>query len=227
MRIALIAAQGQLTSAPGHDVQSAQPMSLARALAGHGHRVTLYTRREPPTARGPPSWDAEYQWSTSPSARPGRCRPKRRRSTCRTSRATCRTAGGCRQPDVVHAFSWTSGLAAIGAVRSTELPVLQTFESLGSAERRQLESPTSRPAGSSSRPPSAVLLLACWPARLTRLTNCPAGGTQVRDPRSSRRDRHRSVQPGGRQGRARQQARGWSRCPWPARRGAWRPSFVR
>jgi len=43
-----------------------------------------------------------------------------------------------RQPDVVHAFSWTAGLAALGATRDLDLPVVQTFESLGSAERRHL-----------------------------------------------------------------------------------------
>ena len=42
-----------------------------------------------------------------------------------------------RPPDVVHAFSWTAGLAAIGAVRGTDIPVVQSFESLGSLERRQ------------------------------------------------------------------------------------------
>ncbi|HXB49632.1 MAG TPA: glycosyltransferase, partial [Streptosporangiaceae bacterium] len=42
-----------------------------------------------------------------------------------------------KAPDVVHAFSWTAGLAAIGAVRGTGIPVVQSFESLGSIERRQ------------------------------------------------------------------------------------------
>jgi glycosyltransferase involved in cell wall biosynthesis len=43
-----------------------------------------------------------------------------------------------RQPDIVHAFSWTAGLAALGATRDLDVPVLQTFESLGAAERRHI-----------------------------------------------------------------------------------------
>jgi glycosyltransferase involved in cell wall biosynthesis len=41
-----------------------------------------------------------------------------------------------KPPDVVHAFSWTGGLAALGAVRGTDVPVVQTFHSLGLTERR-------------------------------------------------------------------------------------------
>jgi glycosyltransferase involved in cell wall biosynthesis len=36
----------------------------------------------------------------------------------------------------VHAFSWVGGLAALGALRGTDVPVLQTFGSLAFAERR-------------------------------------------------------------------------------------------
>ena len=140
MRIALIAAQGQLTSAPGHDVQPAQPVSLARALAGHGHRVTLYTRRE----RANCARTAILGGGVSVEhIAVGPARPL---SAEETARYMPDFAGylsdrwRAKQPDIVHAFSWTSGLAAIGAVRGTEVPVLQTFESLASAERRQLRS---------------------------------------------------------------------------------------
>jgi glycosyltransferase involved in cell wall biosynthesis len=40
------------------------------------------------------------------------------------------------RPDVVHAVRWTSGLAALAACRDLNLPVVQTFASLGVAERR-------------------------------------------------------------------------------------------
>ncbi len=39
-------------------------------------------------------------------------------------------------PDVVHAFHWTSGLAALGAARECPVPVAVTFGSFGTAERR-------------------------------------------------------------------------------------------
>ena len=40
------------------------------------------------------------------------------------------------RPDVVHALRWTSGLAALSAARDLSVPVVQTFDSLGVAERR-------------------------------------------------------------------------------------------
>ncbi len=41
-----------------------------------------------------------------------------------------------KRPDIVHAFAWTGGLAALGSVRGASTPVVQTFESLGSTRRR-------------------------------------------------------------------------------------------
>lgn len=40
------------------------------------------------------------------------------------------------RPDVVHAVSWTSGLAALMAIRDLGIPVVRAFSSLGVAERR-------------------------------------------------------------------------------------------
>jgi glycosyltransferase involved in cell wall biosynthesis len=40
------------------------------------------------------------------------------------------------RPDVVHALRWTSGLAALAAARDLRIPVVQSFDSLGVAERR-------------------------------------------------------------------------------------------
>jgi hypothetical protein len=39
-------------------------------------------------------------------------------------------------PDVVHAQFWTCGIAALAGARGLGVPVLQTFGSLGTAERR-------------------------------------------------------------------------------------------
>jgi len=45
------------------------------------------------------------------------------------------------RPDVVHAMRWTSGLTALAASRDLGLPVVQTFASLGVAERRHKIAP--------------------------------------------------------------------------------------
>lgn len=140
MRIALIAAQGQLTPAAKQDSQPAQPVSLARALAGQGHRVTLYTRRESANCartailgRG-----VSVEHIAAGPARPLTAEQAARYMP--DFAASLSERWRVKLPDIVHAFSWTSGLAAIGAVRGTEVPVLQTFESLASAERRHLRS---------------------------------------------------------------------------------------
>jgi glycosyltransferase involved in cell wall biosynthesis len=41
-----------------------------------------------------------------------------------------------QRPDVVHAIRWTSGLAALAAVRGLGIPVVQAFSSLGAGESR-------------------------------------------------------------------------------------------
>src|SRR6516225_7946127 len=40
------------------------------------------------------------------------------------------------RPDVVHALRWISGLTALAAARDLQIPVVQSFNSLGVAERR-------------------------------------------------------------------------------------------
>jgi glycosyltransferase involved in cell wall biosynthesis len=140
MRIALIAAQDQLTAAAQHDGQPAHVVSLARALAGHGHRVTLYTRRESANRAHTAilGGGVSVEHIAAGPARPLPAEQAARYMPDFAARLSDRWR--VKVPDVVHAFSWTSGLAAIGAVRGTELPVLQTFESLASAERRHLRS---------------------------------------------------------------------------------------
>jgi glycosyltransferase involved in cell wall biosynthesis len=135
MRIALITAHNPVATV-ATDGEFAQPASLARALAAHGHRVTVYTRQQradsPRTTilgRG-----ASIEHVTAGPPKP--------LSDDQSARHTPAFAGyladrwRVRPPDVVHAFSWVGGLAALGAVRGTAIPVLQTFGSLALAERR-------------------------------------------------------------------------------------------
>jgi glycosyltransferase involved in cell wall biosynthesis len=135
MRIALITAHSPMAGAAAGS-QPAQSTSLARALAGLGHRVTVYVRQESASCtrssilgRG-----VSIEHVTAGPARPlgddqaARYMPEF--AACLSERWQV------KEPDVVHAFSWLGGLAALGAARGTDIPVLQTFESLGSAECR-------------------------------------------------------------------------------------------
>jgi len=134
MRIAMITAHSPLTAGHGRHLQSAV---LARALAGRGHRVTLYARTQDPVAPGTAILGAGV------SVEHIKAGPARRLSAEESARHMPEVAADladrwrAKAPDVVHAFSWTAGLAAIGAVRGTGIPVVQSFESLGSIERRQ------------------------------------------------------------------------------------------
>lgn len=58
-------------------------------------------------------------------------------------------------PDVVHAMHWTCGLAALAASRGLGIPVVQTFPSLGIAERRHHRD-LSAPAAERMRLESAI-----------------------------------------------------------------------
>jgi len=138
MRIALIAAHSSLQPTDRSGGQPGQASALARSLAANGHRVTLYTRRD---NSGCPRTAILGNGAVAEHITAG---PARSLSAEHGARYLPEFAGKLaehwrvRRPDVVHAFSWTAGLAALGATRDLDVPVLQTFESLGSAERRQL-----------------------------------------------------------------------------------------
>jgi D-inositol-3-phosphate glycosyltransferase len=138
MRIALIATHSSVAPVGGSSTQPGQASAVARSLAAHGHRVTLYTRRDNP---GCPRTAILGKGAVAEHVAAGPARPL---SAEQGAKYLPEFAGKLadhwrvRQPDVVHAFSWTAGLAALGATRDVDVPVLQTFESLGSAERRHL-----------------------------------------------------------------------------------------
>src|SRR3984957_1375299 len=108
---------------------------LSRSLASNGHRVTVYAQRHastlPERAELEPGVAVEYigpadgHFAEADLLKqvPAFSRPLRERLRA-------------ERPDVVHAVRWTSGLAALAATRDLRIPVVQTFDSLGVAERR-------------------------------------------------------------------------------------------
>ncbi len=132
MRIALITARNPL--APTAD-RSDRPAYLARALASQGHRVTLYARNDgtsPQTAVLGRSVSIEHV-----PAGPARDLSEEQAARHMPEMAARLAAQWqVNRPDVVHAFGWVGGLAALGAVRGTDIPIVQTFGSLAAAERR-------------------------------------------------------------------------------------------
>jgi D-inositol-3-phosphate glycosyltransferase len=131
MRIAFVTTQSPLQAG-----QFAQPASLATVLASRGHRVTIYARQQ--TARCARTSilgrGVSVQHVTA-----GPTRPLAADQAAQHMPAVATYLADhwrARPPDVVHAFSWLGGLAALGAVRGTKTPVLLTFQSLAAAERR-------------------------------------------------------------------------------------------
>jgi len=137
MKIALVAQHAVALSGDGTgQADDTRLLELSRSLADKGHRVTVYAQRNsaalPGRAEIEPGVTVEYigppdgQHHGVPDLLaqvPTFSRPLHER--LRENR-----------PDVVHALRWTSGLAALAAARDLGIPVVQSFDSLGVAERR-------------------------------------------------------------------------------------------
>jgi glycosyltransferase involved in cell wall biosynthesis len=126
------------TGEAGEDIQLRE---LSRRLADEGHEVSVY---------------APAPGNSVPEDGPGGSRQPGVRVEYIPTAARPATAGVlsdilsevpafsgplCERwsrdrPDVVHAMHWTSGLAALAAARDLQIPVIQSFQSLGVAERR-------------------------------------------------------------------------------------------
>jgi D-inositol-3-phosphate glycosyltransferase len=139
MKIALVAQHALSNNGTGFNngaqLGDTRLLELSRSLASKGHRVTIYaqphsqalparTELEPGvTVEYIGQADKNYAESDLLAQVPAFSRPLHER--WRRNR-----------PDVVHALRWTSGLAALAAARDLRIPVVQSFDSLGVAERR-------------------------------------------------------------------------------------------
>jgi glycosyltransferase involved in cell wall biosynthesis len=140
MRIALVSEHADpLAALGGVDAggQNVHVAALAAGLAGQGHDVTVYTRRDAPGGRTRVEVDDGYVVERV-SAGP-RAEISKDELLPHMAEFGERLAGRWRtEPiDLVHAHFWMSGLAALQATCRTGVPVLQTFHALGSVKRRE------------------------------------------------------------------------------------------
>jgi len=141
MRIAMISADAGPLAAPGDAAsgQNTHVAELAGALAARGHEVRVYSRRDDPdvpaTVRFADGVTVEPVPAGPAAALPNGDLLPFMGGFGRTLADRWGTAAGFR-PDVVHAHSWTSGLAALTATAATRRPVVVTFHTLGSVQRR-------------------------------------------------------------------------------------------
>jgi len=150
MRVSMVSEHASpLATLGGVDAggQNVHVASLAQALAGRGHHVDVYTRRD--------AWDLPERVPLCPGvdvvhvpAGPAECLPKDDllpfmpafgrwlTEAWSPARRPSGARPGPRRPDVVHAHFWMSGVAALTAGRAVGVPVVQTFHALGSVKRR-------------------------------------------------------------------------------------------
>jgi glycosyltransferase involved in cell wall biosynthesis len=109
---------------------------LSRALAGQGHEVTVYTRRDSPDASERVVTDCGYDVVHVPA---GPAEPLGKDALLPYMRDFAQflyREWGVNPPDVAHAHFWMSGLAAGLAGKRTSTPVVQTYHALGVVKRR-------------------------------------------------------------------------------------------
>ncbi|WP_447002790.1 glycosyltransferase [Saccharothrix isguenensis] len=134
MRIAVVSAHASplpvLADAEegGQDVHVAE---LATALAASGHDVVVHTRRDsvrpPDVVRARGGFDVVHV----PAGPPTPLHPDELLPHLDDFTRFLRTQWRTDPPDVVHAHYWTSGVASVLAANGLDVPVVQTFHSLG------------------------------------------------------------------------------------------------
>lgn len=137
-RIALVSEHASPLTAPGQldaGSQNVYVAALSAALCGLGHEVVVYTRRTAPRVPSRVRTQAGYEVVHVHSG------PSRKLAEGEaTARVTdfarfLSTDWNAKRPDVVHAQGWLSGITAVLGARTRQVPVVQTFHTLGSADR--------------------------------------------------------------------------------------------
>lgn len=138
-RIALVSAHtGPLAQpdGPGLGGQHVHVAQLAACLAGRGHDVTLYTRRDRPDRPTLVRTASGVKVVHVPAGPPVPVPRDELLTWMPEFGAYLARIFRLNRPDVVHAHFWTSGTAALAGARGAGIPVVQTFHTLGTTERR-------------------------------------------------------------------------------------------
>ncbi|NUT52330.1 MAG: glycosyltransferase [Saccharothrix sp.] len=112
----------------GQDVHVAE---LAAALVAAGHDVVVHTRRDSPRSPEVVRTRDGYDVVHVPAGPPSPVHPDEMLPHLDELTRSLRAQWRGDRPDVVHAHYWTSGVASVLAVNGLDVPVVQTFHSLG------------------------------------------------------------------------------------------------
>jgi D-inositol-3-phosphate glycosyltransferase len=116
--------------------QNVHVAELARALAGRGHRVTVYTRHDAPGLARRVRLGRRLQVVHVPAGPPSEVPKDELLPYMPDFAEFLRSEWSARPPDIVHAHFWMSGFASLLAARDRGVPVVQTFHALGAVKRR-------------------------------------------------------------------------------------------
>lgn len=139
MRIALVAQHGSpLTPAPSASTgaQTAAMTSLAGALADLGHRTTIYARQDSRDLPGSAILARGVTVEHLTAGPPAPLSEDKLTAHVREFGDKLARHWNRARPDVAHAHSWTSGLAALAAARERNVRVAASFGSLAVTEQR-------------------------------------------------------------------------------------------
>ncbi|MFI6074397.1 glycosyltransferase [Actinoplanes sp. NPDC051343] len=150
MRIAMISEHASpLAALGGVDAggQNKHVAELAAALAGQGHSLRVYTRRDSPDLPDVVPFGHGVDVVHVPAG-PAEVLPKDELLPFMGAFAEWMARDWQRgwRPDVAHAHFWMSGLATVTARRACDVPVVLTYHALGVVKRRHQGAADTSPA---------------------------------------------------------------------------------
>ncbi len=137
MRIALVAPHVTLPGSSPIANSGPRVTSLAKALAGLGHQVTVYSRKDAPSLPRTVKLGAGVTVEHVPAGPAARLSADEMGPHIRAFGDYLAQRWRRNRPDLAHAHFWMSGLATVAGARELDIPVMQTFHHLDVKPRRQ------------------------------------------------------------------------------------------
>jgi glycosyltransferase involved in cell wall biosynthesis len=139
MRIAMVSEHASPLAALGEvdaGGQNVHVAELSSALAKHGHRVTVYTRRDDPELPERVRTERGFDVVHVPAGPPVRLPKDELLPHMGDFARYVEQRWREEPPDVAHSHFWMSGLATILAAKKVDVPVVHTYHALGVVKRR-------------------------------------------------------------------------------------------
>lgn len=139
MRIALVSEHASPLTEPGASGAGSLTLhvaGLATALSALGHHVVVYTRRDHPHVPQRVRTADGYEVVHVPAGPATKLSGEEVLAYIGDFVGFLKLTWKARRPDVVYAHGWLSGIAAVLSARDIAVPVVQTYHSVGTAQRQ-------------------------------------------------------------------------------------------